>query len=263
MDKPVFVFSAGPRSGSTLLQRLIISSREVLVWGETAGAINHVVESIRLLDLNLRPASQGGSSGAELFKKFLDSKGSTTEWIANMQPPISHVTSCYSNMLIQMYGAPAKSLGYSRWGIKEVRGNLLTYVILKKIFPESRFVFLVRHPLHALRSIKQREYKFADNYGRKLVNNQLLYFANNWVKLAGDFKKIKDGFLIKYEDLATKKFPNAELCSYLGLKTIDMELISGDKTDWVSGDDSVTLTDEELAMILPILKPTMEMYGYQ
>jgi NurA-like 5'-3' nuclease len=263
MDDPVFIFSAGPRSGSTLLQRLVISSREVLMWGETGGAINNIVESLRLLDMNLRPASQGGASGEESFNSFLQSQGSTRKWIANMQPPIKHAAKCYSDMLIQMYGEPAMSLGYQRWGIKEVRCNVVTYRILKHIFPKAKFLFLVRHPLHALRSIKQKNYNFVDNYGRRLQKNQLLYFANNWTKLASEFFELKDSFLIKYEDLASKNFSTTELCSYLNLKNMDTDLISDGKTDWIAGDESVKLTDEELSMILPTLKPVMEVYGYQ
>ena len=31
---PIFILSAGWRSGSTLLQRLILSAKEVVIWGE-------------------------------------------------------------------------------------------------------------------------------------------------------------------------------------------------------------------------------------
>ena len=34
VDEPVFLFSAGWRSGSTLLQRLIMSDASIFVWGE-------------------------------------------------------------------------------------------------------------------------------------------------------------------------------------------------------------------------------------
>jgi hypothetical protein len=258
MDEPVFIFSAGPRSGSTLLQRLILSSKEVLMWGETAAAINHITEALRLQDLNLRH-----SGGVLSFKKFLDSKEPTKEWIANMQPPFSHTIACYSNMLMQMYGLPAKKMGYPRWGVKEVRCDLMTYEVLRNIFPKAKFVFLVRHPLHALRSIKQRNYNFADRYGRKLPENQLLHFANNWVSLANDYKQIKGCFLIKYEDLCQKNFSSTELCNYLGIKTIDMKLILGDRVDWEPEDDSQELTKEELKLVLPVLKPTMDIYSYQ
>ncbi|MEO0535490.1 MAG: hypothetical protein AAF215_16660 [Cyanobacteria bacterium P01_A01_bin.123] len=33
-DSPIFVFSAGWRSGSTLLQRLVMSDKSVVIWGE-------------------------------------------------------------------------------------------------------------------------------------------------------------------------------------------------------------------------------------
>jgi hypothetical protein len=39
MDQPVFVLSAGGRTGSTLVQRLFISTKQILVWGEHNGLL--------------------------------------------------------------------------------------------------------------------------------------------------------------------------------------------------------------------------------
>ena len=45
-DKPIFIFACSWRSGSTLLQRYITASGEILVWGETGGALNALREAL-------------------------------------------------------------------------------------------------------------------------------------------------------------------------------------------------------------------------
>ena len=43
---PVFLFSAGWRSGSTLLQRLITHGGEVMMWGEPFGALDALTRGV-------------------------------------------------------------------------------------------------------------------------------------------------------------------------------------------------------------------------
>jgi hypothetical protein len=43
--QPIFVLSSLWRPGSTLLQRFITATGEVLVWGETGGALNAIAEA--------------------------------------------------------------------------------------------------------------------------------------------------------------------------------------------------------------------------
>lgn len=44
-DQPVFVLSAG-RSGSTLLQKLLNSSQELVIWGEHMGILRHLARAM-------------------------------------------------------------------------------------------------------------------------------------------------------------------------------------------------------------------------
>ena len=48
-NRPVFVLAAGWRSGSTLLQRLVMSSGETLVWGEPYDRACYVQDLARSL----------------------------------------------------------------------------------------------------------------------------------------------------------------------------------------------------------------------
>lgn len=262
MTQPVFIFSAGPRSGSTLLQRLITSSGEVLVWGESNGAINNILNSLRLLEISLRPFNEGGAHGAEHFRNFLLSKNKSNQWVANMNPPIGHVMQTYKNMFENLYGAPAKALNFKRWGIKEVRGTKFTIHMLRLIFPEAKFIFLVRNPMHCLRSIKQRNYSFADNWGRPVTGNKATYFAENWAQLSSAYHAETECFKLRYEDLIEKNFDVQKLCEHVGINHIDLNLIGGEIVDWGASQPKINLTKEEVANLMPLLAESMKLWNY-
>lgn len=57
-ERPVFLLSAGWRSGSTLLQRLLVGSGEIAVWGEPlgeTGLIARLAHALTLIDARWPP----------------------------------------------------------------------------------------------------------------------------------------------------------------------------------------------------------------
>lgn len=262
MDNPIFIFSAGGRSGSTLLQRLVTSSKEVLIWGEGSGALNHILTSLKLLYISLQPGSKGGGSGEMQFKAFLDSKDESNKWVASMNPPFPHILNSYRNMFQNLYGAPAKKIGYSRWGVKEIRADISTIKMLKILFPKAKFIFLVRNPFDCLRSIKQRNFMFLDNFGNPVLNNQLSHFAKNWANLSAMYHGESQGFKLRYEDIINNKLEISSLCQYLELAQMDVSLIGGDSVDWKAPIPEVDLTDEEIQQVKPMLDKSMKLWNY-
>lgn len=263
MTQPVFVLSAGPRSGSTLLQRLITSSGDVLVWGESNGSLNHILESFRLLNFALQPGDKGGANGAQHFKRFCENKEDrSTQWVASMNPPAAHILKTYRSMFDNLYGIPARSMNYGRWGVKEVRGTKFTIDLLRLIFPEAKFVFLVRNPFDSLRSIKQRKFLFANNWGTPVTKNQLLYFASNWAQLSLAYYDQQNCFKVRYEDLKQKDFDVTKLCEYLGISHVDFKLVGGKLVDWKAPEPDLKLTEEEIQRVTPLLNDAMKLWGY-
>ena len=46
-DQPLFVLSSGQRCGSTLIQRLLNSNHDILIWGEQHGYLNGFLREYR------------------------------------------------------------------------------------------------------------------------------------------------------------------------------------------------------------------------
>lgn len=262
MDEPVFIFSAGPRSGSTLLQRLIISSDEVMVWGESSGALSHILESFKQFNVALRPGKAGGANGAIHYQRFLESDDKSKQWVASINPPQSHILKTYGLMFENLYAVPAKLMHYRRCGIKEVRCTKSTMQILRLIFPHAKCILLVRNPLESLRSIKQHKFLFSDNWGNPVNKNQLQHFAKNWAYLSSMFLQEQHCFRLRYEDLMQNNFDVSKLCEYLEVNKLNTELLGGESVDWKAIDAKATLTKDEIESVMPFLEEGMRQWNY-
>jgi len=263
MSAPIFIFSAGWRSGSTLLQRLISASNEVLIWGEAGGALDYFTESFSCYEQMLGDGNQRfkhgfGGNGAVEFAKFkseLDQKNHF--WSACMNPPIEQVTDNFRGFLEKMYGQPAIKLGYPSWGVKEVRSGIDTALFLKRIFPDAKFLFLVRNPFDVITSIKKRNWM--DHIDHPLP---IIFYAQHWKKLANEFKQTDFGLLIKYEDLICDQFEIQKLRDYLNLTDIPDNFIKESHADWKVNNKS-ELSFFEKKTLTYILKKELILYNYK
>ena len=114
-EAPVFVFSAGWRSGSTLLQRLLCSSQEIIVWGEAYARCGLIQK--------LSAATQALSSTYPHADHFTDIGTADLQdmWIANLFPPPADMKAAYRAAMDAFLSRPATRAGHSRFGLKEVR----------------------------------------------------------------------------------------------------------------------------------------------
>lgn len=210
MDAPVFLLCAGGRTGSTCLQRLIISSGEVLLWGEHAGAYLAALEPLlaRLHHLSGGPAAR--TQYAQLVGQ------GPRAWLANVQPPFPHAVAGARALLRVALGEPARELGYPRWGFKEIRYGGPSALALQALFPEAAFVVLVRNPRTALRSIKSVPWYGRDHQGDPA------HFLGQWEALGRGLlealPQLGPGLLVRQEALREDPEPLlAALGGHLGI----------------------------------------------
>lgn len=200
-ESPIFLLSAGWRSGSTLLQRLIMSDARVLLWGEPfdeCGPVQALAATVRAFRPGWPPpdyylSHHGGVRPAEL----------ADDWIANLFPAPDALRQGHRAFFEATFAAPARQAGALRWGIKEVRLTVEHAHYLKWLFPGAKFVFLYRNPLDAYVSYCRYGRNWYDVWPDKPVFTPTA-FGRHWVTLTEGFLRrgqALDAVIVRYEDL--------------------------------------------------------------
>jgi len=216
---PVFVLSAGWGSGSTLLQRLVMSSGQVFLWGEPfdqCAVIQRLTNGLVALREDWPPDWH--------FREETDPEKLTTEWIANLLPPVSSLRTAHRQFVGAWLGdsSPDASL---RWGLKEVRLTVDHAKYLKWLYPSAKFLFLVRDPADSYRScLRVNWYSIWPDYKVRPP----VAFAHHWRHLAEGFLdgyELVGGMFIRYEDLVSGGFDLQRVADYLEVDRIDAGLL--------------------------------------
>ena len=158
-SEPVFLMSAGWRSGSTLVQRLLASSGELLMWGEPydhCGLIRSLSESLRAFGEPWPPVNPRGDWPPAGYLVDPADPPRGNRWIANAYPHPADLLASHRAFFDRLFELPAVAGGFARWGIKAVRlgGEHAGY--LQVLYPDARFIFLHRNPWDAWSSYRRR-----------------------------------------------------------------------------------------------------------
>lgn len=187
MTTPIFILSL-PRSGSTLLQRLLLSSNECSSLGETSLLLRFLGDSNSVTRFaNYR------ESNLEL--SFRDLRDHYPDF------PKKYDEMVHSSML-SLYTFLAEDKKY--FIDKTPRYTLIAEEI-KRTFPNAKIIVLWRHPLAIASSISKTFFK-----GKWRFDDFLVDFYVGWDRLYSFSQKHADSICsIRYEDLLTT--PNLEL----------------------------------------------------
>jgi hypothetical protein len=209
---PIFLLSAGWRSGSTLVQRLINSDSSVLMWGEPfedLGVIQRMARAVELF----------GPDSAHLRYSIDRFDGSlSNEWVANLNPGVVSLRRAHREFFERLFAAPARARGHAKWGCKWVRLTAGHAYYLKWIYPAARLVFLVRHPLHSLSSYDGRRW-FYMRPGMQVTRAS--QFLDHWQKLAGSYlaeHRALGAMLVRYEDIVSSDTTVQAMSEHLGIQ---------------------------------------------
>ncbi len=260
---PVFLFAAGWRSGSTLLQRLIISSGQILMWGEAGGALNDLRDVAERYAQMVGPGDakfkygMGGSGGDSLNNFREKGAAGVHEWIACMNMPEDAVFAGLRRYFDQVYSDPAVEMGYPGWGVKEVISGVETACFLRKLYPNAKFVFLVRDPFACLLSLKRRKWLTGT-----VRNKPVVYFSKLWRDLASEFKDANFGFYLRYEDLVKDEQILKDLQDYLEVDGLSLDFVRNSRADWETANRQ-QLTFREKCTARRILGDEMRRHGYE
>lgn len=255
-EQPVFVLGCGWRSGSTLLQRTIMTDERVVVWGEPLGRLAPLT---RLTDLI---ASAGESPPPAQFSDLdrLDVPDPTADWIANLFPGGACLRAGLRAWLEGWLAAPARDRGYARWGLKEVRLSSADALVLRWLYPHAGLVVLVRDPFDAWRSFRavSAEWNIFERYPDRPVSDAAA-FGRLWNRLVvswSDPQGPSDVCRLRYEDLIRGELGDLEARLELDL---DPPRALGARIGASAADAP---TDEELAAIESATSAGRRLWGY-
>jgi hypothetical protein len=252
-DTPLFILSAGWRSGSTLLQRLVNSTQRYFIWGEPY----HRSDLVRRMAESLLPFGADWPP-PEYIHSDVGTGDPQDGWIANLYPTLPRLLDSHRAFLRELLAPPPGQAG-REWGFKEVRLSADYAVYLQLLFPRARFVFLVRDPRAAYRSYRTRATWF-ERWPTVQVRTPNAY-GRLWCRLAQSFTTHRDSLdavLLRYEDLVAGGEAVDRLEQALGApvdRAVLAERISGVPQ---SGEPSAL----ELAMLDHATRPMAARLGY-
>ena len=220
-EAPVFVFSAGWRSGSTLLQRILMSSGQVVIWGEPLGDtanIARLTHGLTAINSEWPP------------EHFLDSNSDISElsdkWIANLSPKMTFLRLAHRSFFDEWLSKSAvQTFNVERWGLKEVRLTIDHARYLKWLYPNAKFLFIYRNPFDAFKSWKGNRWRSVwPGYYRKSA----LAYARHWKLLLDGYQngfRDVDGLMVKFEDLVSGEISLEQLSLHTGITDIDPDIL--------------------------------------
>jgi hypothetical protein len=258
-DEPIFILASGWRSGSTLLQRLVNSNQQTLIWGEpfaNCNLIQNQTDSLKSFTKNY-PQDKWLLSNRSNYEKELHQQ--VTD---NLYPDVSDLIEGYRNLIKTVFKKPAIDRGYQRWGLKEVRLTSKHGIYLKWLFPRAKFLLLYRNPYEAYKSIHHHLEKW--NLFSQWPTEQILNvadFAHHWSILVQgyleDAQKL-EAILIPYEKLSQNNQLIADLSHYLNLE-LNQNVI---KQKIGSSYHKNQVPKSEIKKLQKIVSPLAENLGY-
>ena len=257
-EEPIFILSAGWRSGSTMLQRLLMAGGHHMIWGEPyshARMIDAIAEPIRCFTENW-PHDTWFASGAS-------AEDLSRRWVANLYPPMESLLRGHLDLFQRLFAEPAQRLGARGWGIKDVRLTTDHAVYLRWLFPRARFIFLYRNPYAAYRSYRPYRRWYVSWPDRPVFTPWA--FGKYWKAMTDDFTagygKV-GGMLVRYEDLVSEHPPLDALSQYVGFHVPHPREIDR-IADTASPPRESRVPALERALLRAAVDPTASRLGYR
>ncbi len=183
------------RSGTTLVQRLLNSSKEVVIFGENRQFVEYAPP---LVMQSISTHLHNGVDMDRIREKFRSQGGESWE-MNRLWPDTLAYADCtvrWFQDLVQVYQRSAEELGHQRWGIKHPVGRLEPLDQLRQLLPGGRYIYVYRDLIATARSAKARGFVDADG---------MEGFGRGWAcNLEPALDRVQENFmLLRYEDLVS------------------------------------------------------------
>ena len=244
-DAPIFLLSAGWRSGSALTQQLVTSSGQAFLWGEPyheCAYVQRMADSVRAFG-NALPSDgmfhhpharvNGGAAvnghGAARANGAVNGNGKgrgITGRIDFVFPAAEHLLAAHRAFFDRLLAQPALDGGYERWGFRAVRLSTEHARYLRWLYPNARLVLQIRNPYKAYRVYRRTRGLYGRSAHQPVLSTE--QFGACWLDLAGglarDHQDI-DARLVRFEALVARDGALLDdLSDYLGVPIERKEL---------------------------------------
>ncbi|MBF0266643.1 MAG: sulfotransferase [Gammaproteobacteria bacterium] len=146
---PVFIIGFSPRTGSTLIQRLLCSIPNTMIWGEPRGAVAEIYRyHLRILEIN--------KSNFTLSSQHQYNKHGYKGFIPHISP-IRNQFSSFKDHLRSLFELHFNHNKLNTWGFKVIDWSPQMVSRLHALFPEASFIFLSRDFNDVKESINRRK----------------------------------------------------------------------------------------------------------
>jgi len=270
-DRPVIIVGSG-RCGSTLLQSVLNSNPEFLIWGEHNGFLRRIAAAYYDA-AHPRFPDKSDLDGEHRIKRLRDGR----RW-----PAWDNL--CGEAEFLEQFRAFVRSFfadptgRATRWGFKEIRyardGQDHTLRLMFDCFPQTRLIVLIREPAPTIFSMLSR-WAFAENRHGDIQTDELdqriLAAADSWNVQYMHLHVLSQAHAqnwlpLRYEDLASPKTYH-ELSRFLEAAPfnyqshVDRVKDASNKTD-----PTALLIQQRIAYLQPQITATtrdaLAAYGY-
>ena len=224
-EAPIFLLATGWRSGSTLLQRILLTDPSLLMWGEPLGEMALVSG---LAEMLTRLSTFPG-----LAERSIENNGAfsalATSWVATLFPPGNDFRLALQALFDRWLGQAARKQGFAHWGFKEVRLSATEATLLHWLYPNAKFVLLSRNPYDCYRSLSDSGWHHLYHRRPDIRVDSAAGLARHWNRLALSWSELPanfPAFRVKYEDLIGGKFDFRSFESWLGIKISEQVALS-------------------------------------
>jgi hypothetical protein len=259
---PIFLLGTG-RCGSTLLQKILNSVDNVMIYGEHGGFLRQIAEAYFLnledkkIEKYIMSQNVAGEDPTIVFERLKDPQ----LWSAWMNWYNRETVKKNFRDFTESFFNPIALGRKVHWGFKEIRYGLNDRVLemLSDLYPKGRFIFMVRNPLEVVAS------KISARMSEGLETDVQSWVEQNTNFL--DFYRLnrEKSRIVRYEDLIGSNSPQLkQLFDWLGFsltakQTNIMELT---KPSYHGRPRPVRLADDQIAKINKITTALREELDY-
>jgi hypothetical protein len=255
---PIFLLGTG-RCGSTLLQKILNSVENAMIYGEHGGFLKQVAAAYflnfedKMIEKYIMSQNVAEKDPISVFETLKNPQlwSAWTNWY-NQKTVKNNFRD-----FIESFFNPSSLEQAVHWGFKEIRYGLDDRVVemLADLYPDGRFVFIVRHPADVIASkisARASEGIEADAHTWVAQNTYFLHFSR---------ENSESSRIIHYEEIIGNDSKQlSQLFDWLGFALSDRQrnIIETTKPSYIGRPRPAKLTEDEINNINKI---TQEMRG--